>query len=188
MPMLRVKTVFTGVTGSPWLNTFNFGGPAQTGNQTDADAAVAATGAFWGAVDAHMNTSVVWSTLGEVLFVGDDGVAAGSFATTPQTGSGGTASDILPFATQGLVRLLTSTFLSGRQVRGRIFIPGLTEAAATGGSLASGTQSAITAAASTLNTVATPPLAVWSRVNATVIPVSAVSTWAQFAVLRNRRD
>jgi len=188
MPMLRVRTVFTGITGSPWVNTLNFGGPAQTGNQTDADAAVAATGVFWSAVDAHMNTAVQWTTLPDVLFLGDDGIAAAAYATTPQTGSGGAADSILPLTSQALVRTLTSVFIGGRQIRGRIFVPGLTEAANLTGQLVAGVQSAIATAAQTLNSVATPPLAVWSKANGTVTPVSAVSVWSQFAVLRSRRD
>lgn len=188
MPMLRVRTVFTGVTGSPWLNTLNFGSSSQSGNQTDADAAVAATGAFWGAVDALMNTSVTWATLPDVLFLGDDGVAAGAYSTTPQTGTGATATEILPFTNQAVVRLLTGTFIGGRQLRGRIFVPGLTEAASVAGSLAAASSATITAAAGVLNSGTTPPLAVWSKVNATVVPVSGVSTWSQFGVLRSRRD
>ena len=188
MPMLRVRTVFTGVTGSPWLNTLNFGSPTQTGSQVDADAAVAAVGAFWGAVDSVMGSSVSWATLPDVLFVGDDGVAAGAYATTPQTGTGGLVVELLPIATQGVVRLLTGVFIGGRQLRGRIFIPGLTENANNTGRMISTTQSTIAAAAATLNGVTTPPLAVWSKVGATVQPVTAVSVWEQFGVLRSRRD
>ena len=73
MPMLRVKTVFTGVTGSPWTSTINFGSPTQTANQTDADAAAAAVGVFWSAVDGSMHTSVGWTTLSEVLYLSDAG-------------------------------------------------------------------------------------------------------------------
>lgn len=188
MPMLRVRTVFTGVTGSPWMNTLNFGGPGQTGNQTDADAAVAATGAFWGAVDALINTAVSWATLPEVLFLGDDGVAAASFATTPATGTGAGAAEIMPFATQALIRTLTGVFVGGRQLRGRIFIPGLTEASNQSGSVIAATQTALQTAANTLNAVVTPPLAVWSKTHATVEPVSSATVWSQFAVLRSRRD
>jgi hypothetical protein len=186
--MLRVRTVFTGITGSPWLNTLNFGGPAQTGNQTDADAAVAAVGAFWGAVDALINSAVDWQTLPDVLFLGDDGVAAGAYATTPQLGTGAGAAEIMPIATQAVVRLLTGVFVGGRQLRGRIFIPGLTEASNASGELLPASATTITTAANTLNGVATPPLAVWSKVNATVEPVAAVSVWSQFGVLRSRRD
>jgi len=188
MPFLRVRTVFTGVTGSPWVSTINFGGPAQTGNQTDADAAVAAVGAFWGAVDGNMHTSVTWTTLPDVLFLGDNGIAAASFATTPQVGTGATGGTPLPWATQALVRGLTSSFVGGRQVRGRIFVPGLTSTAVTSGAVATAVQTALTTAAGTLNAVTTPPWAIWSKINATVVPVSSVSVWSQFAVLRSRRD
>ena len=188
MPMLRVRTLFQGVTGSPWLNTLNFGGPTQTGSQIDADAAVVATGAFWGSVDALMNNQVSWQTLPDVLFLGDDGVAAGAFATTPETGNGASAVEILPFATQAVVRLLTGTFIGGRQLRGRIFVPGLSESSATAGSVTGASAATITAAANALLGAAGPDLAVWSRVNATVEPVSGVSTWSQFGVLRSRRD
>lgn len=188
MPMLRVRTVFTGVTGSPWVSTINFGGPTQTGNQADADAAVAAVGAFWGGVDGHIHTSVTWSTLPDVLFLGDNGIPAASFATTPILGTGGSGGTAVPWSNQALVRGLTSTYLGGRQIRGRIFIPGLTTAAVSNGALAAATATAINGFAVTLNGVTTPPWAIWSKVNATVVPVSSVSTWSQFAVLRSRRD
>lgn len=188
MPMLRVRTVFTGVTGSPWLNTLNFGSGTQVGSQADADAAVAATGAFWGAVDALMGSAVTWSTLPDVLFLGDDGVAANAYATTPQTGTGATVTDLLPITSQAVVRTLTGVFIGGRQLRGRIFVPGLTETGNAAGVPTATVISTIGAAAATLNAATTPPLAVWSKVNATVEPVSGVSVWSQWGVLRSRRD
>lgn len=188
MPMLRVRTVFTGITGSPWVNTLNFGSPTQTGSQGEADAAVAATGAFWGAVDQLMKSTVVWSTLPDVLFLGDDGVAANAYSTTPQTGAGALTTDLLPIADQAVVRLLTGTFIGGRQLRGRIFVPGLCLSSNTNGALSTSSALVITTAGNTLNAATAPALGVWSRVNATTEVVSGISVWSQFGVLRSRRD
>lgn len=188
MPFLTVRTVFIGVTGSPWINTLNFQATGPAGTQAEADAAVVTTGTYWGATDAVMSTAVSWATLPEVLAHDDAGVALAAYATTPQTGVGASAAEIMPFSNQALIRLLTGAFIGGRQLRGRIFVPGLTETANSSGSLISTTASTLLAAANALNAATAPALAVWSRTHAAVATVTGVSVWSQFAVLRSRRD
>lgn len=183
--MYRVRTVFTGPAGAPWLNTLYFdeaGGSAQQ--------AATAAGAFWGAVDAHINTAVSWSTEADVVTVNaDTGAATGVISTIPITGAGAVASDILPRSSQGLIRLLTGVFNDGRQIRGRIFVPGLTETAnGVGGIVAGATGLALGTAASDLVADASSTLLVWSRSALQDHPVVATSVWSQFAVLRSRRD
>ena len=188
MPMYRVRTQFTGVTGSPWLSTINFDAANTVGTQALADAAVVAVGNFWSGVKSLINTVVAYTTLPDVLVLNDSGVATNSWATTPVASVGTSGSTLLPIASQIVVRGLTSTFVGGRQLRGRIFIPGLTTASDAAGAVAGATLTQVTTAANTLNGVAAPSWSIWSRVNATVVPVSAVSVWSQFAVLRSRRD
>lgn len=53
------------------------------------------------------------------------GVLTGAFAGTDPASVVGTSIDHpLPFQTQGLVRLATSTVVGGRRLRGRLFVPG----------------------------------------------------------------
>ena len=188
MAILRVRTVFVGVTGSPWLSTLWFAGATASPTQAEADAAVAAAGAFWGAVDANMSNLVTWSTEPSVGVIDLSGVQTGAYTTTPQTGTGASAGSLLPFAVQGLIRTLTGSFVGGRQIRGRIFVPGLTELQTGAGVMDSATITAFNLAISNLIADVNSSLVVFSRVNNAVSTVIAGSTWNQLAVLRSRRD
>lgn len=183
--MYRVRTVFTGATGSPWVNTLYFDEPAGT-----AQAAANAAAVFWQAVDSVMHTSIAWSTEADVVQVNEQtGLATGVISTEQSSGAGATGTDMLPPATQALVRLLTGVFNDGRQVRGRIFIPGLTEAANTSGGNVEGTTAlTIRTAAEALIEDTGSELLVWSRSAGNSFNVTGVSLWSQFAVLRSRRD
>jgi hypothetical protein len=188
MAFLRVRTQFLGVTGSPWLNTLNFLGAGSAPTQAEADLAVAKVGAFWGSVDNLMSTTVTWATLPDVAVIELDGVQTGAFSTTPATGAGSAADSILPFATQGLLRLLTNFFIGGRQLRGRIFIPGYTEASSNLGIPVVGATANWTAAGAVLAAATNPRLAVWSPTHTSASAVASTSAWGQWAVLRSRRD
>ena len=116
------------------------------------------------------------------------GEQTGAFSTTPQTAVGQASGDPLPYATQGLMRLFTPSFINGRQIRGRAFIPGAVEAASTGAVPIAGYLTAVNSAGGALLGGAAPQLAVWSRTHAAASAVASVSTWSQWAVLRSRRD
>jgi hypothetical protein len=197
--VLRVDTVFTGPAGSPWLSAMYFSLDTQAG----ADQAVADVGAFWGAVDGGMSSTVSWSTQPDVQSLDPtDGSLLATFSTTPQSGSGASAGDMLPTAAQALVRWRTSGIVNGRTVRGRTNVPGVTEAFAAAGR-------PISAYLITLNTAAaaliagTSDLLIWSRPHTqdfdespTSPPtragsahlVTSGSAWSEFAVQRSRRD
>ena len=184
--MLRVRTTFTGVSGAPWVHVSYWTG-ADTG--AGAIAANSAIGAFWGAVDNLMNTSIAWTTDPIVAQMDPtNGLRTANFTVTPVTGAGGNVSDLLPLATQGLVQLLTGTFLAGREVRGKINVPGLCEDDSTLARLTAAAQTTIATAANTLNSATSPDLAVWSRKNGTAIAVTATNVVTQFAIRRSRRD
>lgn len=183
--MLRVRTVFSGPQGSPWVSTIHFTGSTQVA----ADAAVAAVGAFWGAVDALMHTSVLWATEAEVEVVDvNTGDVTAVLVTTPQTGAGATVTELVPRMSQAVVRLRTGVFFGGREVRGRIFIPGLTELANTAGALTPATQTAIATAADAMRTDVTQELVVYSKTHLSAPPVATTSVWSQWAYLGSRRD
>lgn len=184
--MLRVRVGFTGAPGSPWLATHYF--IADTEDATAAAAANTAVGAFWESVDDIMDNSVSWATEAQVAHLDLDGTLTGSFGVTPVTSTGETSGDALPWTTQALVQLQTGVYVGGRQVRGRLFVPGLTEAASGDGVPSTATRNAINAAAATLAAVDPPRWCVWSRKNTSAAAVDTASTWAQWAVLRSRRD
>lgn len=184
MSMWRVRTAFSGPQGAPWLNTLFFDTAGGTAGQ-----AVAAAGAFWGAVDAYISNSVSWGTENEVYSINEaNGQPTAVTQVTSVTGTGSQVGPLLSRATQGLIRLGTGVFVNGREVRGRIFVPGMTTAALNNGAIDSGAASALDAAALALHTGPNATLVVWSRKNGRMEGVIASSTWGQFAVLRSRRD
>lgn len=182
--MYRVRTTFTGVTGSPWVSTAFFSEAGGTSQQ-----AATAVGAFWAAVDSLMEVSVSWTTLADVELVDAvTGQVTGVESTTPLTGGGVAATTGLPVATQGLVRWRTGSYHNGRENRGRWFIPGLATASNTDGQPSSTMLSTVNTAAATLITDGNSVFQIWSRANAHADNVTAGSCWSQFAVLRSRRD
>lgn len=182
--MLRVRTAFTGLTGAPYLNTLYFSGNSQAA----ADAAAAAAAAFWTTVDNQITSAVSWNVEDEVAEIAPNGQLTGVFVVNGGSGQGAEAQEPLPFASQVLVRWSTSSFLGGRQIRGRTFVPGMTELANTSGSVSSTVQSNIQGAINTLLADPDSTLVVWSRVNLAEVPVDQGSVWGQFAVLTSRRD
>lgn len=182
--MYRVKTEFTGLPGMPGLNQLYFS--AATGT---ASAASDAAGDFWGAVDAQMSSLLQWNVLTDVEAVDSaTGQIVGVSQGTNRSGVGDLSGDFLPTATQGLVRLRTGVYVNGREVRGKIFIPGLTEGAATAGQMGSAVEATLQTAVNSLMSVANTELLVFSRANLRAEPVVSASVWNQFAVLRSRRD
>jgi hypothetical protein len=109
-------------------------------------------------------------------------------AVTSQTGTGGSVGDALPYATQGLVRLRTGFFVGGKEIRGRIFIPGLTETDSDIGVPSSFVVGAWNTAVAALIADANSVLLVYSRKHAAGEAVVSGSAWNKWAVLRSRRD
>jgi hypothetical protein len=183
--MLRVRTVTSGTQGSPYLSTHYFNGTTQA----DANSANSRVNAFWTALNGVRNTSVHWDIQDNVDVINPaTGVITGSFAVTGGEGFGAEADQLAPLASQGLIRLTTGVFNVGRQIRGRLFIPGLTKNDVTDGRLATATIAALNTAAQGLRDAADADWVVWSRVSGLTPSVTGVAAWDQWAILRSRRD
>lgn len=182
--MFRVRTVFTGVQGSPWLSTMYFSEFGGTASQ-----AVTAVGTFWGAVDAHIANAVSWATEAEVATIATStGEPTGLEITTPQTGTGSSGSQPIALAAQGLIRWRTGIFIEGRESRGRTFIPAVGAGDSVNGAPSTSLTTAVNAAAAALLADANSELEVYSRKHRVENPVLTGSLWGSFAVLRSRRD
>lgn len=182
--MLRVKTVFSGMSGAPWLNTLYFD-DATLGAQDCVDAVAT----FWSAVDGLMDSEVDWDIDQDVEIVDEaSGNVLSIVQTTGGTGSGSLAAEALPIASQALIRWRTGVYVGGREIRGRTFVPGLTEQANDNGKLAAASQTLIQTAATALINDPDCDLAIYSRVNANAAPVVSANVWGEFAVMRSRRD
>lgn len=198
MTMYRVRVVFSGLQGAPYLATHYFDVAGGTAAQAVGDVA-----GFWTGVDAGLDSELTWATEASVDSINEaTGALVTSTSVTPLTGTGGTVGPVLPFAAQGLARWRTNGIVAGRRVRGRTFIPGITELGVDNGVLLASTISNINtqgqAMIDSLNSIAV----VWSRPVAanptatppvvarsgTMHPVVGVDTWNQLAVLRSRRD
>nr|CRY96281.1 hypothetical protein [uncultured prokaryote] len=182
--MLRVRTVFTGPPGTPWLSTMYF----DSSDGGDAPAATARVADFWDACAVKIFTSVNITVQPEVAILNSAGELTGIAAGTVHNVSGTGSGDPLPWATQGLIIWDTNVFTDGRQVIGKTYVPGLTEGNATGGVLNGTGQSALLGAATGLLASDSPAFAVFSRKHSTINDVVAGRVDTQFAVLRSRRD
>ena len=190
MTMYRVRTVFNGPQGTPWLSTMFFDAAGGTHQQ-----AAAAVGAFWGAVDALQTNQVAWATEPDVAEISEaNGGLEGVESTTPVTGSGALSVEPLPWVSQGLLRWRTSTTIFGRQLRGRTFIPALCTGATDDGNLTATQATTLNGIAAALIADANSTLVIWHRQTADgnndgdMAPVTSGTMWQSFATLRSRRD
>jgi hypothetical protein len=183
--MYRVRTVITGGGGGPYLSTFYFD---EVGGGTAVNA-VADTVAFWNNLRPVVWNGLRFDTEAEVAVVAESTGHVTSVVVTP--GGGNTfndSGDPAPWATQGLIRWRTGTFIGGREVRGRTFVPGVTEASNTLGRPTPAYVTAITQAGLALIAMPNSTLVAWSKKNGDSAPTIAASGWTEFASLRSRRD
>lgn len=185
MPVLRVVTKFTGATGSPYYNTLMFTGTGATNAQDAADAARAFWNAFQGTIADTIKADVQSEV--EELNVGTGKVEAVHSKTTSQI-SMAASNTMLPRTTQGLIRVRTGFFVDGREQRGRIFIPCLTEVSNDIGVPSSGIKSTANTAAAALIADADSTWCVYSRANAATATVTGATMWDEWAYLSSRRD
>jgi hypothetical protein len=158
-------------------------------DQTSADAARTQMAAFLAAIKTRVTPAVTF-TLADNVQVLD--VTTGE-PTANLTGSthydpyvGSAAGDALPQAVQGLLHLRTGVYIGGREVRGRINIPGCSEGDSTAGiptAVALGNYN--TAAANLLSGAG---FGVWSRTHGVLEDVISIAAGTKWAVLRSRRD
>lgn len=182
--LYRVQIVATGVAGSPYYTTFHFLGSAGSASQAAVDAA-----GFYGVVDQYMSSDLTWD-LDTVVETIDSstGNVVGVSDVSPASGSGAASGDMLPPANQGLVRWRTGNYVGGREIRGKTFLPAQMETNSTSGQPASAMITGVENAALALWSSPNSQLVVYSRTYNAFAPVTASSMWANWAVLRSRRD
>lgn len=183
--MYKVTTLFTGpeVAGGG-INELYFADTAGTAAQAHA-----AVRTFWTALGDHMRITVQWTVLGEVEEVdAASGSITGVTSTDQFASSGNSSGEPLPPATQGLIRWRTGFYFSGREIRGRTFIPGMLEGSSTNGAPASTALTTFNNAAAGLVGATNAELVVYSRTHGTAAPAISGTAWSKWAQLRSRRD
>lgn len=200
MTICRVRTVFTGVSGSPWYSNLYFGTAA---GDPEALASHNLTAAFWGAMDGSISQDVDYTVQGEVYRIDEVTGEIESVESVAAVSASGTQTpDLLPTFTQGLVTLRTGVYRYGRPVIGKINIPGFTEAQSVDGRVDPASIAAFQGYVDDLvdGVPLSAELVVWSRPRVeSLLPVPSVRPGASstvtagvmnpdFAVLRSRRD
>lgn len=183
--LYRVRANISGQSGGTEVNTTYWDA---TSPQTAQDAADAAR-VFWDGVKSLMHTSYT-VTIDPLVYTIDPATGSPTAVTgvtdTPVVGtnSGATA----PPSSQGLLRLHTGVFPAGREIVGRVFVPGVIGADVTAGAPSSGYQTVLNAAAASAIAWTNSTWMVYSRENHTAAVVTSAKAWSKFAVLRSRRD
>jgi hypothetical protein len=193
----RVRTDLLGLPGLPGISTGYFLASGGTAQQ-----AVSAWGNFWGAMfGLPLGNGLQANSQAQVDTLDDtNGQLVTSTVTVPTTQSSAAAGETLPWATQGLVRMRTGVVSSGREIRGRLFIPGQLESNSFGSPLAAWITAVNTAGAALVSD-ANSVWCVWRRPkwntppphttppdrNGQAAPVATATAWTQWAVLRSRR-
>lgn len=186
--MLRVDTEWSGVPGTPYYTSLHFLGSTEE----EASAAHAAVVALWDAVDTRWRHDLVATVLPEVSVVDEaSGDTTATFLETAVPRPGGTNGARQPLVCQGLVRLRTGTYVGGREIRGKVFMPGTLDQDDTDGIPSTSYRTSLDAGFGALVSSAAGlgiPLVVYSPTNGQAGVVTGVSTWNQWAILRSRRD
>lgn len=183
----RVRTVWTGVPGTPWYTNMYFLTDDTDGAASDQ---VSAVDQFWTDLSGNIHADADWVVQGEVIQIDETSGAITGARTVPSVpGSGVASGDLLPRATQGLVQWRTTTVVNGRFVRGHTFIPGLVESLnVAGGVPAAAFVTIMQNAGESLIDNVTLPLVIWSKSGGTHGEVTAAAAWSEWASLRSRRD
>jgi len=195
--VLRVRTTFTGITGSPYFNQLHFVPNSAIEDVAAANAAITAAKGFWTALAGSMSGNCNWTHLGTVDQINpDNGQLTGQLAGTQQTGAGSGGTTLLPQEVQGLFRWNTGFFVGGRQLTGHTYVPAVVQGAcaATGQPATTMNTAATNAITALLVTPSTTKFVIWHRPKAPATSGGVVGTVLQgalqqkFAVLKSRRD
>lgn len=175
----------TGVPGTPWYSNLYFN---NVDTSTEAQEAADAVRSFWAALATSLSPGIIFTVEANAVTIDPvSGQPTGNYVTDtdPVTSSGG--ADPLPWATQALVRLRTPGYVNGRNLQGKLYVPGFTEASSSSGRPVPGINGLINTAAEQI-IEAGPEWVVWSRKNGVTAPISSTEVWSEWAVLRSRRD
>ena len=182
--VLRVRTNWTGIHGSPLLSTHYFSEVA--GSAQDA---VDYLSSFWTACNSIINDDATWTTDPTVSeFDTATGALVANHATSGNTDHGDDNGGPLPWATQGSITWVTTGFSGNRIIKGRTFIPGPTRSRDTDGHPDSTYVSTLGTAGGDLIGGIAGFFGVWSQTHGVFFAAESCSPLgSEWAVLRSRR-
>ena len=178
----RVRSVLTGVTGSPYYSNHYFEDVA------DPEECVGRVKAFWDLFAGVMVNEIDVHVDGNVPIISESSLEiTGAAAVDGQDTAGTSSGEMLPPATQLVVSWHTGVYAGGREVIGKTFIPALSvDVNDEGVVLGSYRSDQIDALADWVSD--NPPLFVLSRAHHLSSQVVFANLWTQFGILRSRRD
>nr|CRY97413.1 hypothetical protein [uncultured prokaryote] len=184
--MLRIRTVFTGVAGSPYYSNFYFDNVATS---VEANELADLVHDLWDGLKSVLRAGMVAQIDPFAPTISPStGEITGSFAVSAPPVTFTNVNQALPPATQALVTLSTGVFVGGRQITGRVFVPGYTEGSnGVDGTFSIADAGVLQGRFAALAT-GTDRIGVWSRKNGEFQQVSSVTVATKWAVLRSRRD
>lgn len=186
--ILKYRVVNNLLNGRQGVTTFYTDDPGPLGNSGAAAVALAGkVGDYYDSMQAGISTKVSFD--GEPVVERIDeatGQPTGLESVDPWHFDGTNPGDPLPDSCQLLLHLRTGVFVAGRELRGRINIPGLTEDNNDGGGLSPASVANYVDLAKVLYQD-DPKICVWSRVHQRHEEVKTIGVWAEWAILRTRR-
>lgn len=178
----RITTEWTGPPGTPWYSTH----VAVKNFSADAGDYGALVVAFWEVLDGQMFNAIDGRVLETVdVFESDTGATVGVESWDGADISPSSADNPLPYATQGLLQLRTGVYVGGREIRGRMFLPGFTEDNNTTGVPNSALMGVMSSAGALLENQG---FYVYSPTQNVCEQITSATPWNKWAVLRSRRD
>jgi hypothetical protein len=186
--MHRVKMLLSGAAlPGGGLATHYFDYPSSAA-QTALDAATSLWGQFctYMCPDLHVVADAIVDQVDPA-----DGAIFGVTACSPESLAGASANDCITQASQMLVQWRTGQYLNGREVRGRTFVPGVTENYSTSGELAPAVLASLPANLDAFINASGAVPVIWHRPGphgaGSAVPIALGTLWTEFAVLRGRR-
>lgn len=186
MAILRLNSVWTGSTGSPYFTQTYYTGAADVAH---ADDAINALYTLFNAMSTYIDDALTVTISGdaEVIDV-SNGQITSVVSTTGAVKSFTGTGDALPTLVQGLAVFNTGSYINGRQLKGHMYLPGMLEANNTVVGLpAASMTSTITGFLTTYAADSSDPT-VFSRTHGAASTIQSSSMSAKWAYLRSRRD
>lgn len=187
--MARVRTVVTGVAGSPYYVQGYFTGPGGS-VQDKIDAWHTFVTGGLAATQELLSDDCRYETESFVPLVDSaTGSITGFLTGTNRVTNGTGTAGLLPTSNQVLVRWRTGVYIGGREVRGHTNLPAQTiDAQTVNGDLKPSFGLLYEERADALAADEDAAFVVWSKKNGVYHRVFDASVWSKFAVLRSRRD
>lgn len=181
--MRRIRVVWSGIAGTPFLQTLFFDATTGTAQENVDELASSLQGA-----NTLFPTELRWTIQDDIEIVDPvSGQTVDLVTAAGSTQTGSSTAELLSLGTQGLLWLRTGVWIGGREVRGKFFWPGATENANDDGQPTSAYTTAMQANAQALIGQATVNLVVYSRAHRVWHPIVATVGSQYFARLTTRQ-